>query len=297
MNSLASGGLAAGRVRADGAIEGVRGLGGLVTALTVLLPLNAATGVMFGFAALRRGRLLDEIIDSRVATEQQFAEIDAADSFVFTSLLINNGALLVTGVVFIVWFWRLAKNAQLLNAEKAPSPGWTIGSWFIPLFQLWLPALNLVRADRASDRQQPGNNRAIIACWAIAFDIAFVASRILGRLQPSEPATLDEARLFVTIDRSAMFAELAWVTAAVLAVVMVRRLTQRQRAALDDVAQVMRVAEESSAARLAAASTLPGYSAPIEPGTGQPGRPADTADLRLSVRDEADQSGPDPGRD
>ena len=43
------------------------------------------------------------------------------------------------GVVFIIWQFRHAKNAQVLGARGGLGPGWAIGGWFIPLANYVLP--------------------------------------------------------------------------------------------------------------------------------------------------------------
>ncbi len=49
---------------------------------------------------------------------------------------------LVIVVLFIVWMFRAAKNNEALGRSNARfGPGWSIGSWFIPIANLVIPVL------------------------------------------------------------------------------------------------------------------------------------------------------------
>ncbi|MEU6080056.1 DUF4328 domain-containing protein [Streptomyces sp. NPDC047108] len=52
------------------------------------------------------------------------------------------GALtsLPTLVLWLVWFWRLAVNTEVIAPGRQRfSRGWAVGSWFTPVVQLWFP--------------------------------------------------------------------------------------------------------------------------------------------------------------
>ncbi|MHB8220241.1 MAG: DUF4328 domain-containing protein [Acidimicrobiales bacterium] len=47
--------------------------------------------------------------------------------------------LLGTDIVLLIWQFRAASAARLLGLPARRSPGWGVGSWFIPVVNLWLP--------------------------------------------------------------------------------------------------------------------------------------------------------------
>jgi hypothetical protein len=83
--------------------------------------------------------------------------------------------MLATVVVFLSWFYRARKNAGLSAWPQRRSPGWAIGSWFLPPVLLWFPYLimaDIWRAGRPAGQRQP--TRAMLptlwwACWTLAW--------------------------------------------------------------------------------------------------------------------------------
>lgn len=55
-------------------------------------------------------------------------------------------------VVFCCWIFRANKNARALGAERMrATPGWSVGWWFIPIANLWLPYVATKQIYQASD--------------------------------------------------------------------------------------------------------------------------------------------------
>ena len=69
--------------------------------------------------------------------------------------------MLATVVLFLTWFYRARKNAGLSTWRQRWSPGWAIGSWFLPPVLLWFPyqiMADIWRAGRpAGPRDRPSN--------------------------------------------------------------------------------------------------------------------------------------------
>ncbi len=59
------------------------------------------------------------------------------------SLFSNLGsiAVVVCGVLFIIWGYRAAKTARAVGLHGQWGPGWFIGAWFIPIANLVIPYL------------------------------------------------------------------------------------------------------------------------------------------------------------
>jgi hypothetical protein len=81
-------------------------------------------------------------------------------------------------VVTLIWQHRAASAARALGYPTTHSPGWGVGSWFVPIVNLWFP----YQAIR--DCLPPGDpNRAHILQWWLAYMVgglvgagAFVAA-------------------------------------------------------------------------------------------------------------------------
>jgi hypothetical protein len=101
------------------------------------------------------------------------------DSQIFSLVLdVGEVALLGLGVVFLVWQYSAATTARALGYPARTSPGFGVGSWFIPIINLWYPYMAL------SDCLPPDHPLRPRALWAwlgyagVAFLVflAFVAS-------------------------------------------------------------------------------------------------------------------------
>ncbi len=69
-------------------------------------------------------------------------------------------ATLAAVIIACIWQYRAAVTARALGRPAVHSPGWGIGSWFVPIVQLWMP----YQAIR--DLLEPGNpNRSLVGQW------------------------------------------------------------------------------------------------------------------------------------
>lgn len=208
-------------------------ISGLATAVTVLLVGCAVSSLGVGLLSLRRAGVVGDVL---AGNPQTAAAIEAADFAVGAVVLADAALTLATAVVFISWSWRLMKNAQLLaprgyssagiDRPSAPAAGWAIGSWFIPLANLVLPAYFLSRVDRISGPEGSGA-QPLIVCWAVLFAIANVLARLLWRSTATDLPGIEIS------DRREIWPALLFVAAAVVAILMVRSITRRQALAFD----------------------------------------------------------------
>lgn len=88
-------------------------------------------------------------------------------------------SLLLSSVLFLAWFSRAYKNVW--RREKTEmSPGWAIGSWFIPVYSLFKPiqlAREIMTKNSNLINSKPSNG-TIVAWWFF-----WVSSSILANLQ------------------------------------------------------------------------------------------------------------------
>lgn len=136
-----------------------------------------------------------------------------------------------TGIVFIVWFHRLRKNAEVWAGDlQGRKPGWAIGAWFIPLANFWIPrevAADIWRASRWQPYAADGKGElALLNSWWVCWVAGTVTDFVSSRLYAS--ATTVEAYDIATGWSLAGYALDA--VAAVLAILFVRRLTSMQHA-------------------------------------------------------------------
>ncbi|MCT4355659.1 DUF4328 domain-containing protein [Streptomyces sp. Je 1-79] len=134
-----------------------------------------------------------------------------------------------TGIVFIVWFHRLRKNAGVWAPDlQRRKPGWAVGGWFIPIGNLWIPrgiAADIWRASRWQPYAADGARElALLNGWWTLWVADMVADRIASQLY--KRAETPEA--YVTAASWSLAGYVLDIAAAVLAILFVRRLTSMQ---------------------------------------------------------------------
>ncbi|MFC8759567.1 DUF4328 domain-containing protein [Streptomyces sp. NPDC057193] len=138
---------------------------------------------------------------------------------------------LATAVVFIVWFHRLRKNAEIWAGDlQGRKPGWAIGGWFVPLANLWIPravAVDIWRASRWQPYAADGGRELTLlnswwTCWVAGTLVNWTSGQMFKRAETIE-AWLDATRW-------SLAGYVLDIAAAVLAILFVRRLTSMQHA-------------------------------------------------------------------
>ncbi len=214
----------------------MRSLKGLATALTVLFVAVAIVDVVAAAALFGRAGLFDDAANGRFVGVD---EATNADSSVAAGLVGHLGVFVAIAVVFIVWQFRHAKNAEVLGARGGLGPGWAIGGWFVPLANYVLPAVQLHQSSRSSDlagRRQGGRGRGsgLVVLWAILFGVASLTFVGGGGLAPSDGegnfaiTTIQDLESAAASDRTEGVGIGLYAVAAVAAIFMVRSLSARQ---------------------------------------------------------------------
>jgi len=275
-----------------------RPLAGLATALTVLLALAAIVELAAAAAFFNRASLLQD------ASNGIFPGIDegtAADDRVAGMVILHVIAFLATAVVFIIWQYRHAKNAQLLGAREGLGPGWAIGGWFVPFANYVLPAMQMHQSSRASDiegRAKGGRGRGsgLVILWGIVFALAaltLVGSGGFGSGSDNAQFTsVQDIEDAASEDRTAAAGMILYAAAAVAAILMVRSLTSKQAAAST-------ASEEATARALATHFGAPGAAPPTfpPPPPGQPPRPTPAEEATAFAGSSPDWAAQSPQRD
>ena len=148
--------------------------------------------------------------------------------------LVQMTCFLASGIVFLMWHHRVYRNLPALGVDdRRFSPGWAVGHWFIPIFNLFRPYQTMAETWRGSDpapllnrteERSVRTSMALIgwwwAFWIIMSTLDSAASRIFTRAD-----TIDE---IIFADGMLVLAALATVPAAVLAILVVHRIDRRQ---------------------------------------------------------------------
>ncbi|MFI2237411.1 DUF4328 domain-containing protein [Streptomyces chrestomyceticus] len=198
---------------------------GLAIALTVLFSLVIATDVLALVADLNMRAVLDSLATT---TDKQ---ADRADMLYGVADLLQGTLLIPTAVVFIIWFHRSRVNAEHYTRDVCTlGSGWAIGSWFIPIGNLWLPFRVARETWESSAQPAPdGSGRKASTVLVRVWWLLWVLSLIIGRIgstlydKADLPHTLRQAVSVVALS------DLLDLAAAVLAILFVRKLSRMQQ--------------------------------------------------------------------
>jgi hypothetical protein len=209
----------------------------LATAITVTLLLAVVAAIVAAMAFLSRASFVD---DSNVRL-LSLSDAEDKDNAVRSGVGLFFLMFVIVAVLWIIWQFRHAKNAERLRGALGLGPGWAIGGWFIPFGNFVIPGLQLNQAAKASDPDLPsgapaanGRAPALVIVWALVFDIAFIVFSGSGSSRPSDSDLrfgVKPVSDFARADRGAALGMFGFAVAAVIAVFLVRTLTERQERA------------------------------------------------------------------
>jgi hypothetical protein len=187
---------------------------------------------------------LNRLIDGEALS---IAEARDAEDVVQASGLIYFFTSLAAAVAFLFWFARAYYNLPRLGLTGLRwGRGWSIGAWFVPI-------LNLIRPKRiANDVWRGSEGPSAVAdvdwhsrpvdrlvhwwwaAWIVSGVVGWLFTRIL--LSGDEPTTQTELLDLARDERLAYFVDIAssllLIPAAILAVLFVRQVTDRQEQAI-----------------------------------------------------------------
>ena len=98
----------------------------------------------------------------------------AVGLFAFILILALIGVSITALVFNLMWVYRAHKNAETIAGEELfLSAGWNVGFHFIPLANLVVPYLLMLRIAEKSSNE---NSRTVVLSWWICYGVAFVLS-------------------------------------------------------------------------------------------------------------------------
>jgi hypothetical protein len=197
-------------------------IGRVVIALLALSCLLALV-----MAALRIGEqgLLARIANLEFVSEE---EVTRSDGRVGAVAVAQALTLVVTGIVWLIWQHR--GQANLVSARVSGlrfTPGWAVGWWFVPFANLVKPFQTMRELWKASRGEEDwGQSRTwrVIGWWWAAWLTAGVLGRV-GAAMVGEATTIESVR---SGSRVLLLTELVILAAAILAIVLIRSVMDRQ---------------------------------------------------------------------
>jgi hypothetical protein len=130
---------------------------------------------------------------------------------------------LIGAVIFLFWFRRAYANLDSLGARMRHGPGWAVGSWFVPILNLFRPkqiANDIWRGSDPDDARIP----MFVHLWWVFWLSSTVGGNAYGRMAED---TIEQERSATIV---LVVTNVAEILAGVLAILLVRRITRREEA-------------------------------------------------------------------
>ena len=154
-----------------------------------------------------------------------FRRAERADSLLAAAAGAQAVALVACAVVYLCWFQRVRANAQVFNPfGHSRSPGWAIGGWFVPVVNLWFPRRITLDIWDASTPWGTTRSHALVNAWWTLW----LASLFADRLATTGGGDTEGAAQVRDGALRMVFSDSLDIAAAVLAVLLVVRLTRMQ---------------------------------------------------------------------
>ena len=134
----------------------------------------------------------------------------------------------VTGILFLMWIYRVTANARTFHPQMNAKPGWAVGWYFVPIAFLWKPFEYFKETWKVShDPAHPNSEEtpALLNWWWGLWLVGLVASNISGRLGMREDATTE---VYTTSNLLEMISDASSVALVFVVVRMLRVLSERQ---------------------------------------------------------------------
>ncbi len=211
-------------------------LSGLLTSISVLVPVTAGLGLLF---ALLNELALD---DARSFLAGAISETEFVASYGpgLTLQLAQTLTQLGAGISVIIWMRRLASHHEQLGRVATWKPAWAIGGWFVPPLILYvIPFLMFRELWKATDNEHGSWRGApsspLITGWFISFGVIPTGLAIRQWLDRSPLVGSGAAAMAETAINQRFIiwgSALASIASAVIFVAFARQLTRRHQALL-----------------------------------------------------------------
>ncbi|MEU6663665.1 DUF4328 domain-containing protein [Streptomyces sp. NPDC046821] len=200
---------------------------GVSMAACVLLGVVIASDLFSLWAGFRERSVVADLMGGVMVSD---AEADSADRVYAEAARVQWTVLLVTAVVFIVWFQRVRINAEVFRPDgHTKVRAWAVWGWLVPLANVYIP-WRIARDTWDASLRETGMMRektahAVINCWWTLW----LVGNVFDGLAAYNYDKADSLSAYKSSVEMSMVADGLDIAAAVAAIVFVRTLTRMQK--------------------------------------------------------------------
>ncbi|NEA62379.1 DUF4328 domain-containing protein [Streptomyces sp. SID12488] len=201
---------------------------GLGKAVAVLLGVVLASDLFAVYAGINMYDTMGSLADDGLGYGGYNAlmrRADHADTLYAAAGVAQTVTFVATVVFYLVWFLRVRVNAEVFNpfghSMKRAWAGW---GWFVPVVSLWFPRRIMLDIWDASTPADARASHALVNAWWTLWLVALLTNR-LGSSGYDRADTAEEIQYATG---QVLFSDAVDIVAAVLAILVVLRLTRMQ---------------------------------------------------------------------
>lgn len=221
----------------QGAFRAFQRIGGLGKWLGICLMALIPVEVLSVIISIGNRSKARDFLDGRITENDYTSTVGLAALIGFVTFAL----FIAVAVLTVVWMFRMAKNAQVMQRMGTWKPGWGIAGWFVPPFVLYVvPYLMLRDLWKASDPDATGDwrqNRVgpIVTVWWVLYGLAPLAfiTVTFASFQLDRTA-LDAAKEIDNKFGVTLLSSVVQVAAAIAFLLVVRQLTDRHRRTISE---------------------------------------------------------------
>lgn len=170
----------------------------------------------------------DGVFESQETAEAAAAASDSRQSIVgMVQLLVY----IVAGILILRWIHRANWNARAFGAQNLQfTPGWSIGWYFVPVFNLWKPyhAMSEIwKATAAPAAWQTQSVPALVGLWWLLWIVA----SILGNASFRMSLRAEELHEYITANNVTLLSDLVELPLCMVLLILMSRITAMQQTA------------------------------------------------------------------
>ncbi|MGB0954036.1 MAG: DUF4328 domain-containing protein [Planctomycetota bacterium] len=192
--------------------------------LTILLGLCFAGGLVFIWSNWTMYQAMDRSLS--------FADVRELNHRQIVTRWIFSGATLLVAPFFARWLVLAHRNLIAMGAKDLKFvPGWVVGFYFVPIFNIWAPflaMLELCRASRAPQDWKKAKASLLAPLWWLLW-LSVLPARWVARTHLQDATSNQELKEGLPY---AMLATAFLALAALIAAILFRRIAKLQARAL-----------------------------------------------------------------
>jgi len=197
---------------------------GLGTAVAVVLGLVIVMDLFAVWSDFKMYDVTGALLDGDHG-DAVLREAEDADTYYALAGYAQMITFLAAGVVYLVWFMRARVNAEVFDpfghSKKRIWAGWC---WFVPIVNMWFPRRIMLDIWDASSPVGSRRSHWLVNVWWTVW----IVSALAARSQFTSEGSTDAPQEMHDVSSQIVFADVTDMVAAVLAILVVLRLTRMQ---------------------------------------------------------------------